>query len=78
VTAFPKIIGKWLFDINIFACLTGPDGGEGVPVIGRGDHHRVDGLVVHNSAEVSMGSDFFAPILEGLGFAVQVRLIHIA
>ena len=47
-------------------------------MIGQGDDHRVDGFVVENSAEVAVSGDLFAPVLERLGFAVELRLIHVA
>ena len=33
---------KWLFAVNIFACFARRDGDECVPMVGHGDHHRVD------------------------------------
>ena len=49
-----------------------------MPVVGQGDDDRIDGLVVECPAKVGVGRDRFTPILEGLDFAVQVRLIHVA
>jgi len=78
LTALPQVIGKRLLDINVFAGLARPDRRQRVPVVGRRDDHRVDALVVQNSAEVSVSSDRFAPVLEGLEFAVQERPVHVA
>src|SRR5262249_29037586 len=38
--ALNQVVGDGLFDVDVFAGLTGPDGGQGVPVIGRGDGQR--------------------------------------
>ena len=50
--AFPDVVGHRLLDIHILAGLHGPDRGEGVPVIGGRDGHRVDVLVVEHAAHV--------------------------
>jgi hypothetical protein len=49
-----------------------------MPVIGQGDDHRIDGFIVENSAEVAVSGDLFAAVLERPGFAVEVRLVHVA
>src|SRR5438093_13350458 len=76
--SFPEVVGKRLLDIHVLAGLTGPNRRQRMPVIGQGDDHRVDGFVVENSAEVAVRGDLFAPVLERLGFAVEVRLVHVA
>src|SRR5437762_1575208 len=75
---FPKVVRKRLLDINILAGLTGPNRRQRMPVIGQGDDHRVDRFVVENPAEVAVRGYLFAPVLEGPGFAVEVRLVHVA
>jgi hypothetical protein len=47
-------------------------------VVGQGDHHRVDGLVIENPAEVPKGGHRFAPVIERSGFAIEEGLIHVA
>ena len=76
--AFPDVVGEGLLDVDVLARLAGPDGGQGVPVVGRGDGHGVDGLVVEQLAEVAVGCDLFAPVLEGLELVVQDLLVHVA
>ena len=50
--AFADVVADRLFDVNVFAGLHGPDGGERVPVVGRGDGNRVDILVIDDFADV--------------------------
>ena len=47
-------------------------------MIGQGDDHRVDGLVVENLAGVVIGGDLLPVVTGGLEFAVEVRLVHVA
>ena len=35
--AFAHVVAHRLFDVHVFAGLDGPDGGQRVPVVGRGD-----------------------------------------
>src|SRR5262249_13754021 len=44
--AFADIVAHRLLDVHILARLHGPDGGQRVPVIGRGDEHGGDGFVI--------------------------------
>ena len=41
-----------LLDIDVLARLAGQDGGAGVPVVGSGDDHAVDVLVLEHPAKV--------------------------
>ena len=50
--AFPDIVRAGLFDVNVFAGLTGPYCGEGVPMVGRGDSYRIYIFVIKCPAEV--------------------------
>src|SRR5262249_41257111 len=43
--AFADIVADWLLDIHVLAGLHRPDGGQSVPVVGRGDGDDVDVLV---------------------------------
>ena len=52
--AFEDVVGDGLFDVNVFAGLHGPDGGEGVPVVGGGDGDGVDGFVIEGAAHVGV------------------------
>jgi hypothetical protein len=53
--AFPDIVGRGFFDVDVLARLAGPDGRERVPVIGGDDGDGVNLLVVKNHAEVPAG-----------------------
>ena len=44
--AFPQVVRARLFDVNVFAGIAGQDRGGSVPMIGRGDHHRIYRFVV--------------------------------
>jgi hypothetical protein len=55
--AFPNVVGNRLFAINIFAGLNGPDGGEGMPVIRRGDADDVEVFFLEEFADVAEGFD---------------------
>ncbi len=48
-------MGRGFFDVNVFARLARPDGGERVPVIWGDDGDGVNLLVVENHAEVPVG-----------------------
>lgn len=58
--AFEDVMGDGLFDVDVFAGLHGPDGGEGVPVVGGGDGDGVDGFVIEGAAHVGMNKGTFA------------------
>ena len=50
--AFADIVADGLFDIDVLAGLHRPDGGQSVPMVGRGDADDMDGFVVHDAAQV--------------------------
>ncbi len=52
--AFEDVMGDGLFDVNIFAGLHGPDGGEGMPMVGGGDGNGVDGFVIEGASHVGV------------------------
>ena len=52
LAAFPHGVRRRLLDEHVLAGLEPPDGGERVPVIGRGDDDGVDVLVVEDAAQV--------------------------
>ena len=77
--AFPPVVGERLFDVDVFARLAAPDGLQRMPVVGRGDGNRVNGLVIQQLAQVDESRrpldshllDFAQPL-------VQDVLIHVA
>ena len=50
--ALDEIVRDGLLDVDMLAGLTGPDGGQGVPVVRRGDADGVDVAVLEDAAEV--------------------------
>src|SRR5262249_21949335 len=50
--AFADVMADRLFHVDVLAGLQGPDGRQGVPVIGRGDGDDIDILVFDHSAQV--------------------------
>ena len=55
LAAFDQVVRDRLLDVNVLAGLAGPDGTEGVPVVGGGDHDRGHGRVFEHSADVLLG-----------------------
>src|SRR5439155_5651944 len=51
-SAFPDVVAHRLFDVDMLAGLHGPDRGEGVPVVGRGDGDGGNLLGVREGAKV--------------------------
>ncbi len=77
--AFPDIVGSGFFDVNVFACLTRPDGGERVPVIWGDDGDGVNLLVVENHAEVPVGGRLHAGfLLDKFQGGSEERLVGVA
>jgi hypothetical protein len=74
---FPDGVRRGLLDVNILACLAGPDRGERVPVIGRGDGDGVHRLIVEHTAQVGLGLDllFAAEVFQSFG---EQPLVHVA
>ena len=50
--AFPAVVAQRRLDVNVLARLAGPNRRQAVPMVGRGDHHGVDRLVVQRLAEI--------------------------
>src|SRR5262249_52284648 len=50
--ALAHVVTDRLLDVDVLAGLEGPDGRQGVPVVRSGDRDDVDGLVVHDLAQV--------------------------
>ena len=76
--AFPHVVGERLLDVDVLARLAGPDRGQGMPMVGRGDDHGVDVLVVEQFADVAVDGDLDAAVFEQLGFPVDVGAVHVA
>ena len=68
LSAFPYVVGDGLFNVSVFAGLHGPNGGQGVPVIGGGDGDRVDVLVLEDATHIGFELGAFAgPLKDGRG-----------
>jgi len=80
--AFPDIVRAGLFDVDVFAGLTGPYRGNGVPVVGRGEDSRIYVFVIKRSAKVILGRGrkllnfgyFFYAVCEEVFVDVDKRL----
>ena len=76
------IVRARLLDINVFSRFTRQNGGRRVPMVGGCDPHRVDGLVVEDSAQVfdclSVASGLIAHDLCRSRQSVGVHIAHVA
>src|SRR5207249_4129711 len=78
LAALPDVMGDGLLDIDVFACLNGPDGRQRMPVVGRGDGDHVDGFILQQLSDV--GETVHAGGLGGEAFdaAIENVTVHIA
>jgi hypothetical protein len=60
LSPFEKVVAQWLFHINIFFSLAGPDGEQRMPVIGSGNGNRIEVFVLERLANVP-GSTWARP-----------------
>ena len=66
--ALADVVRARFLDVGVFTGGTGQDGGRGVPVVRRGDEHRVHGLGVEDRAHVLADLRRLAgALLDGLG-----------
>jgi len=77
-SAFEDVVGDGLFDVDIFACLDGPDGTQGVPMIRGSDAHRVDRFVFKQFADVFDPHGLFATLFLGGFIAAALAGFFIA
>ena len=75
---FPQVVRERLLDIDVLARPAGPDRRQGMPVVRQGDDHRVDALVVEDSAWVVIRGDLLPVVAGRFDFAIQVRLVGVA
>ena len=69
---------QWLLAVDVFAGLAGVDGGQRVPVVGRGDGDGVDVFAVEDAAVVAVafaGVALVGDLLEDFG---EVILVDVA
>ena len=60
---FVHVVAARFFDVHVLPGLAGPDGDQGVPVIGSGNRDGVDRLVFEHAANVLNGRRLTASIL---------------
>ena len=79
LAAFPRVVAHGLLNVNVLAGLAAPNGLQRVPVVGRGDGDRVDGLVFQKFAQVDEGGGLLDPhFFHLVHAAVHDVLIHVA
>src|SRR5687767_9593432 len=76
--ALPDVMRERLLDVDILPCLAGPNCGQAMPMIGRGDHDRVHVSVIEHPPQIPVRRNVMAPLLERLGLATKESLIHVA
>ena len=64
----------WFFDVDVFASRAGHHGHHGVPMVGRGDHHGLDVLVIQHFAEVAIRLRAAAQLGDALIHARRIGL----
>ena len=67
-----------LLDVDILARLHGPDAGQRMPVVRRGDADGVDVLRLQQLADVLVGLHLHALLFEFASLLLEQRLVHIA
>src|ERR1035437_1937477 len=77
--AFENVVAGGFFDVDVFAGLAGPDGGQRVPVVGERHGNGLHLFIVENLAHVGVAFGFLAGGLFDLGLAAFARgLIDVA
>ena len=76
--AFPNVVRSRLFDIYVLARLASPNRHQGVPMIGHGEHNRVDVLVLKQLSVVDVSLDLDVALFELRNFGIQKFGIDIA
>src|SRR5262249_48693027 len=77
--AFADRVGERLLDEDVLAGAAGGDGGQGVPVVGRGDHDGVDIFDIEQLAEiVEFGGRLPLRFGYDIGGAIDVGAVNVA
>ena len=74
LASLPQVVRTGFFDVHVLAGLTCPNRHQRVPMVGRGNRHRVDRLVVEQPADIRHGSRPSTDFAEAL---VEHRLVDI-
>ena len=78
-TPFADGIGEGLLDEDVLAGLAGMNGGQRVPVIGRGHHHGIEIFALQELSEIVELLGLVAlRLLDGRGCGFEMRLVEIA
>ena len=76
--AFPAVVCGRFLDVDVLAGLAGPDGRQGMPVIGSGRDDGVDRLVVQGLAEILDDLGWFSlQSLDQAGLRLSARRVRI-
>jgi len=77
--ALDDIVRDRLLDVDVLAVLTGPDGGQRVPVVWRGDYQGVDVFHFQQLADVLLDLwRLLLPGLDGLGRGSDDGVVDLA
>jgi hypothetical protein len=81
--AFPDVVTERFFHINILASLAGLDGGNGVPMIGRGNYDRIHVFEFEQLAVILEDPEFrqgllgtVELLLRGVGAGDHAHVVH--
>ena len=74
----PDVVGYGLLQVDIFARLACPDAHQRMPVVRRGDGHRIDLVVVQELPEIGVGLHRLLALFEALHLTGQDHAVHIA
>ena len=78
-SSLPEHVAGRFLQVEVLARLQRPDGNGSVPVVGCGNHHRIDGVIIQQMAKIphhpglASGGLFY-----GGGGALAKFLIHVA
>ena len=76
---FEDVVRARLLDVDVLACLAGPDGRQRVPVVRRRDRHDVDVLALEHLAVIRVhGRLLEASRFQPLHLRADVAFIHVA
>jgi len=80
LVTFENVMARWLFHVHVFARLAGPDRRQRMPVIGRGDRHRIDVFRFEHRAHVFklLGLGAIRQLLYQRHAPFAACLIHVA
>jgi rhamnose transport system permease protein len=77
--AFTRVVAGRFFYVDVLAGRAGHDRGRTVPVVGRGNHHGIDGWVVKDASQIAhpLGRQFLLSV-DGANTLVERTLVDVA